>query len=396
MALFHADRRKGWLGVAALVAVAFVNFKFDTGFGWVFLDIALALGLVCALCPEWLTGKATPTGARPTIVGNLVGIFIVLAVGEAAVRLVAPQAYMSPRLVASPLYGMAAPTQTDFVNSMPGRWRFRYTSNEYGHRGPAAAIGNADRTPNVVLLGDSYTFGVGVDDGQEYAAVMAAALGDAAQVVNLGSPGWGLTQEMRRFYEFGRVYDPAVVLLQFCENDPGDNIQTPVTYIDGGRIAFRSLDSGAYLLRRNMQALVRYLGESVLQYSQIYEMFRFGAFEYLRRRFSRETGEAGAPELGQDKTYNTLLEAFAEDLTRRGIKLVFFSVNGEWGIGPHPLIRAKALELQAQGKLVYIDTEPLFDGKTGYESPEGHHWGVGGHKIIGDEMARRVRALLNR
>lgn len=396
MLLFPLDRRKGWLAAAALAAIAVVNFKLDSGFGWAFLDIAAAFALVSAFYPLWLTGAAAESGARKTIVANLIGVFVVLACGETAIRIIAPQAHMSPRLVASPLYGMAAPPQTDFVNSKPGHWRFRYSTNEYGHRGPAAPAASAYGAPHVVLLGDSYTFGVGVDDGQEYAAVMAAALGDAAKIVNLGSPGWGLTQEIRRFYEFGRVYDPSVVMLQFCENDPGDDVQAPVSYFDGGRIVFRSLSDGEYLLRKNVQALVRYLGESVLQYSQVYEIFRYGVFEFMRRRFAGATGGSGAPEIEQDNLYNTLLEAFADDLFRRGIRLVFFSVDGEWGLAPHPLIREKALALQAQGKLLFVDTEPLFVGETGYDSPEGHHWGVSGHKIIGKAMARRIGELLRK
>ena len=56
--------------------------------------------------------------------------------------------------------------------------------------------------PNIVLLGDSYTFGFGVNDGNEFAAVMSRELSSDYNIINTGVGGWGLTQQIRRYYEF--------------------------------------------------------------------------------------------------------------------------------------------------------------------------------------------------
>src|SRR5262249_17457961 len=69
-------------------------------------------------------------------------------------------------------------------------------------------ISNVYDRPNIVVIGDANTFGLGVADGEEFSALLNNALGTEASVVNLGVPGWGLTSEIRAYYEFGRLFDP--------------------------------------------------------------------------------------------------------------------------------------------------------------------------------------------
>jgi hypothetical protein len=66
----------------------------------------------------------------------------------------------------------------------------------------------------ILSFGDSNTFGLGVADGEEFSALLNNALGTEASVVNLGVPGWGLTSEIRAYYEFGRLFSTRG--LSFC------------------------------------------------------------------------------------------------------------------------------------------------------------------------------------
>src|SRR5580765_3695632 len=153
----------------------------------------------------------------------------VLLAAEVLLRCFYPQESMFPRWQFSPRYCTQLYENTTMLHERPGRWRFRYTTNEYQYRGQAVPISNVYERRNIVVLGDSYTFGHGVNDGEEYPAILAGKLKEGFDVVNLGVGGWGLTQEIRRFYEFGVLYRPRAVVLQFSANDPRDDLVCPVT-----------------------------------------------------------------------------------------------------------------------------------------------------------------------
>lgn len=62
------------------------------------------------------------------------------------------------------------------IQACPGKWKFTYTINEYQYRGRMIPISNSYEKENIIILGDSYSFGHGVNDREEYAAIMANKL----------------------------------------------------------------------------------------------------------------------------------------------------------------------------------------------------------------------------
>lgn len=77
----------------------------------------------------------------------------------------------------------------------------------------------------VVFLGDSTTFGVGVDDDRTYAALLQQRLG-GVQGVNLGVPGYSAYQGRLRVQQFPLAAPPAAVVVTFGFNDAAawDNV----------------------------------------------------------------------------------------------------------------------------------------------------------------------------
>ena len=145
---------------------------------------------------------------------------------------------MMPRYRYSARYGHKLMPSATFTHQLPGVWRIIYHTNEHGFRTGMPPISNVYDRPNIVVTGDSNTFGLGVADGEEFSALLNNALGTEASVVNLGVPGWGLTSEIRAYYEFGRLFDPRIVILQFSDNDPDDNMYQRVTTVENGRFPF--------------------------------------------------------------------------------------------------------------------------------------------------------------
>jgi hypothetical protein len=70
----------------------------------------------------------------------------------------------------------------------------------------------------IVVVGDSFTFGVGVDDGERYTELLERALDDL-EVLNLGMNAVGPDQELLVLEQHGLALAPDLVLCQVLEDN---------------------------------------------------------------------------------------------------------------------------------------------------------------------------------
>ena len=322
---------------------------------------------------------------RFRFVAVLIGVGIALVLGEFLIWLASPTEYMSPRYQFSAAYGLIPFPDVVMVHGVPRKYEYHYTINHQQCRG---ALADANSTlPAVVTLGDSYAFGMGVEDGAEFPAVMARELAGRWQVVNLASPGWGLTQQIRRFYELGVTYHPSVVVLQYCANDPDDNLANRVTMVENGNFVF--IDS-----ENPLNWVKKYLSKSPVQRTQLYNFFRTRASRaLLPRQVAHEASQlqtsdtkSGPPP--QERVYVELLDAFARRLKSEGRTFYVISVDRQLEEVPH--IRQEIMDLESQGLLDYVEVLDWLEGHGPYRSPEGHIWGARAHEIVGEGLAHLV------
>lgn len=305
---------------------------------------------------------------------------------EIAVRFIVPQPQLYPRYRYSERFGHLLPASATIVHEKPGAWRFVYNTNEYGYRISMPEISNRYDRPNVVILGDSVSFGQGVNDGEEYPARLAKPLAAQARVVNLGVPSFGLTHQVRTFYEFGLLFQPAAVVLQFSDNDPDDNMYETVTTVQDGRFKFhRDRSMGGV-----MSALKDFLSRSILQRSAAYNFVRNYAYAFWQ---GRAVGDGSMENRRRKEAfYNELLNAFALDLKRRGIALLLIDAPGH--LARWPGIQNEAEALGRSGLLDYLPTKPWFARLTDYGTPEGHPWGPKGHRVVAEHLVPPLRTAL--
>jgi hypothetical protein len=310
---------------------------------------------------------------------------------EIMIRLLSPVETLHPRYKFSPEYGLVLFENTTMVHSYPGKYKFRYSVNPNGHRGPAHDPRPSPSEKTIIVLGDSYAFGIGVDDGDEFASQMSRELGKDVRVVNLGNPGWGLTQQIRRYMEYGRLFKPDVVVLQYCANDLEDNLGYMVTTLpeDGSEEAFVFRSSN-----RRLGWLKRYLSHSIIQKSQTYNFFRHRIYVFFKNRAVREresTMEERSESVAtpRERFYIDLLDRFTEVLARENAHFFMISVNGQLAQSIYLMETVKAMD--ASGKLDYIEIAPWFAKESDYGSPEGHLWGAKGHAILGARLAEYIR-----
>ncbi len=341
---------------------------------------------------EALSKPARQTGLWFLTAVVTVGIMFVL--GEILIGLASPSEYLYPRYQFSAEYGLIPFPNVVMVHGIPRKYEFRYTVNSMQSRGEVVEP-RVSGLPAVVVLGDSYSFGMGVSDGEEYPTVMRTRLSGRADVVNLGEPGWGLTQEIRRYYDTGARYDPKIVVLQFCANDPYDDLANRVTVVENGE--FKFVDS-----QNSLNFVKKYLSRSFVQHSQLYNFFRMRASRLVLDRMTQHAAEkldATAPDAanadvvpGIERTYIELLGLFAAKLHAEGRQLWVISVDHQLEQFPH--INAAVHGLDARGELRYLEVLEWLKGNKPYGSPEGHLWGAHAHMLIGNHLAGKVADAL--
>ena len=112
---------------------------------------------------------------------------------------------------------------------------FVVTTNDEGLRMSARKV----RTPGVdrvVLLGDSTTFGWGVDDGSTIADALATGLssaGERVEVLNAGQPGYSTTQMGSLYDRVLHLYDPDVVVVFVPMHDDNRVLVSDREHLEG-------------------------------------------------------------------------------------------------------------------------------------------------------------------
>lgn len=326
-------------------------------------------------------------------------LLVALVVSEAAVRVLAPQVTMFPRYIVSEDYPLELPRNAEIVHSQGRLWEFTYRTNELGRRGHFLPVSDSHRSCNVVVLGDSFTFGFGVQDDEVFTEVMSEVLGDGYAVVNGGMGGWGIDSEIKWYYEFGAQYEPGFVVLQFTANDPTDFVE--VTTIDNGEFRFHPYTE----VKPTWQRLIS--GSRLLQRSHVYALARnaYGGLQLRRggRRMEKELrgDDRPASAEGADR-YARMLELFASDLAEQNRGLLFVSVTQTaprtreyiYDVDLFPVVRDVIDQLEASGSMTWVEL-PLKEMQGHPGSPEGHQWASQHHEIVGQRLGMEVQRLID-
>lgn len=168
-------------------------------------------------------------------------LLLALGVAEFLLRLLPIKAvYLARRNVVQQWSSESNP-HTDY-RSRPGyrgvfanrEFRTRVEINSLGLRGPELTdAGPGERT--LLVLGDSFAFGWGVEAHESAPALLEARL-RGWRVVNSGTSGWGTRQQLAFLRHYGLELQPDAVLLMYVPNDPAENL---LRYrVRGGRLTW--------------------------------------------------------------------------------------------------------------------------------------------------------------
>lgn len=98
-------------------------------------------------------------------------------------------------------------------------------TNALGLRGPEAALAAPEGVARVLVVGDSFAFGYGVEDEESFPRRLEARWrveGRAVEVLNAGVPGYSADHHLVYLRERGFALAPDLLLVALCENDVAD------------------------------------------------------------------------------------------------------------------------------------------------------------------------------
>ncbi|HUI44134.1 MAG TPA: hypothetical protein VL523_19385 [Terriglobia bacterium] len=193
--------------------------------------------------------------------------------------------------------------------------------DSYGLRGePVPSSALQEGNPTILCLGDSVTYGYGVDDGHTYPADLENALNQTSPgryvVLNGGVDAYPMALEDEKFlYLWNRGIRPAAVLVGYSFNEGGI-----------GMLAFGN-DEAA---KAKFAARVREKNtlRSFAVYTLVVENWARHYYDRIKGKLVPGTNFTSLSETEATSLYDRFLERFASDLRAHNVKPVFVLFAG--------------------------------------------------------------------
>jgi lysophospholipase L1-like esterase len=329
------------------------------------------------------------SNAQPTAVWRnllLIGVSLLagLVLMEIAVRVVV-RVFQRPPLVVSEAHAgwAGAPHLVDAVVSLPGN-RFRVNTDGSGRRAVRESDGHRSaQSPAIVLVGDSFVFGLTVDDHETFAALLAKQLPDR-RIVNLGVTGYGTDQQLiglERFLRSMRSVNVSDVIVVVFENDFLDVQRRFDPYLGRAKPLFRvvasTLDRGSFKLP---------VLDRVMDYSRLVWLVR-----------SKLATMRGSPALNADSGAAVVLAGLGA--IRR--------LGESNGARVHVFAHRRTTRLSSVSDSVwsaFLDRSDAIDITQTFRAtpegnpigPDGAHWNPEGHRRAARIIQDSLRSVLSR
>ena len=350
--------------------------------------------------------KARPRALLANLALSAASIAFTLLICEVALRLLGflPM-YVSPERDRfwqyDPLLGWAhRPGQSGVFET--GQFRTFVRINQSGLRDREHTLERPDERQRLLVLGDSFAWGYGVEEAERFSQQLEAALD--IEVINAGVSGYSTDQELLWYQQAGVHYEVDLVLLVLTGNDLGDNERDLVHAIyykprfvfDSGRLALTgtpvpqtSARGRAVYFTAQRSSLANFLVQRYFDLSGMYWRWR-------QPTASAPAGEPGAAEAPFGLT-QALLAELKRGVEAEGAEFMIVATEHWWNAAANGGYQDFLDTLRAAGFLVLdVEAEPGFNPGQ-MLIPDDGHWNSAGHAFVAGVIQNAIdeRQLLN-
>ncbi|MCK6447619.1 MAG: GDSL-type esterase/lipase family protein [Planctomycetes bacterium] len=376
----------GFVGLALVAVACAVLASSDVG-GSAF-GAAAASALLLA-CGAWLRGlevaRAT-TLRRTALVGSCLVALVALDFGVRFFVLPS-KSHNNLFIVHDPVLGwkLRPGASLEHTNEL---FTAKETIDSRGFRTPERPFAKPAGTKRVVVVGDSHAEAYTVDDDQTWLVQLERELSRElrVEVISLGVGGFSNDQELLAYLHYGRRFEPDLVILQTCANDPEFNVLD--RYWRGKKPRFER--HGELLMLTGVP--VPDLRSSGL-FSR--ELVQFSALALLAESIARQAAIRRDVETVADpdeawRVTELLVRDLAAIVRSDGALLAGFDVSTK-NVEQHRRYR----EIFAKYAIPSLDVDPIYVDEWKSYFHEGH-WNEKGQRAAALALAPQVRALLER
>lgn len=276
--------------------------------------------------------------------------------------------------------------------STTNEFDFRYVHNSLGLRGPEVVVPKPPGTFRILALGDSFTYGGGVDVGDTFLAVLERRLAARGPdhppvgVVNAGIPRFFPEAERLFLQHYGLPLEPDLVVVGFVPNDVID------THL--GLEAIEVLSDGRLVSNYGARLLAA-LGPGLLTLYEHWHSFRIPMRRWLQARIAddrpirpdevfREGGYHEEDWREVERQYDGMVSLCRE--RGAGFVLVHLPQQAPWDEAASYPARRLAGWSERAGVL-FVDPLPAM---RAHDAPETLHWRLdrhptaAGHALVAD------------
>lgn len=311
---------------------------------------------------------------------------------EVLLRLVAPQPLL-PRYVTDSGFGVRVHCRNISIHHSTADYRIAIRTNAMGIRADREfSFAKPDGVFRIVGLGDSFTFGYGVEVEDTYLARLERSLRQIpvrAEVINLGVSGAGTAEELIMLNEVGLRFEPDLVVVAYYRNDIGDNTRAGLYSVSDSGELHRTKDK--YLPAVNMRdflysfGLYRYLAE----HSHLMCFVREATSAIVKRRMRAENARRKS-ERDEERLTAALLDEIKRVCAERNIDFVVLDIPSDNYVSnlPAGFLTRVAPEEIVDLRVPFKDHVPE---RLLYWARSDGHWTPMGHQVAAQALLERIR-----
>jgi lysophospholipase L1-like esterase len=253
-------------------------------------------------------------------------------------------------------------------------------------------------TKRILVLGDSFAWGYGVEESERFSQLLEKSLG--VEVINAGVSGYSTDQELLWYKNEGVKYETDLVILEIAGNDIGDNDRQLVNTI---------YYKPRFVIEEGQLVSIGYpVPKTSLQGKFIYSLSQRSALAYflVQRYFDLVSGyekikvnnsvQAKSPvsNISAKSEPFTLTTALINEIRNtaelRKAKFMIVTTERWWNSPSNETYKDFIETLESKGFLVLdVESTPGFDPET-MLIPKDGHWNQAGHKFVSE----KIKALI--